>query len=401
MSDAGAPARGEGVRGSSRPRVGILGGGQLGRMTAEAARDLGVEVTILEREAGSPAGQIVGPSHEIVGDWRDATARAALAERVDLITLESEFVAADALQWFVDRGTPVYPTPETLRVVQDKFLQKETLFRAGLAVPRFHPVRDESDLLAAGADLGWPLLLKARRLGYDGHGNVTVADPGESPAAIRSLVGPTERRDADLDLYVEEFVRFAGEIAVMVTRGRDGSIEAYPIVDTFQQNHICHEVVAPARIPSGVAEQARRIAIQAVEAVDAVGVVGVEMFWRDDGAVLLNELAPRPHNSGHYTIEACRTSQFANHLRAVLGWPLGPVDLVAPGAAMVNLLGTRTALANPSGVEPARAVGRAYPHLYGKRDVRVGRKMGHITALGDTPEGALATARRAARRIVW
>jgi len=370
-------------------------------MTAEAAVDLGVEITILEREAGSPAGQIVGPEHEIVGDWRDATARSALAERVDLITLESEFVAADALQWLVDRGTPVYPTPETLRVVQDKLLQKETLFQSGLAVPRFRPVRSEADLLAAGSDLGWPLLLKARRLGYDGHGNVTVAGPGDAAVGIQSLAGPAEPGAADLDLYVEELVRFAGEIAFMVTRGRDGSIAAYPVVDTLQQNHICHEVVAPARIPADVAERARRLAIQAVETVDAVGVVGVEMFWLDDGSVLVNELAPRPHNSGHYTIEACRTSQFANHLRAILGWPPGPVDLVAPAAAMVNLLGTRAGPSNPGGVEQAWAIARAYLHLYGKRDVRPGRKMGHVTALGDTPEDALATARRAARCIVW
>lgn len=370
-------------------------------MTAEAARDLGVEIAILEREAGSPAGQIVGPEHEIVGDWRDEAARGALAERVDLITLESEFVAADALQWLVDRGTPVYPAPRTLRVVQDKLLQKQTLLRSGLAVPPFRPVRSEADLLAAGADLGWPLLLKARRLGYDGHGNATVAGPSDVAASVELLTGASGRRAGDLDLYVEEFVRFAGEIAVMVTRGRDGSIAAYPVVDTFQQNHICHEVVAPARFSAEVAERARRLAIQAVEAVDAVGVVGVEMFWLADGTVLLNELAPRPHNSGHYTIEGCRTSQFANHLRAVLGWPLGPVDLVAPGAAMVNLLGTRSALANPGGVEEARSIDRAYLHLYGKRDVRPGRKMGHVTALGDSPEDALATARRAARCIVW
>ncbi len=401
MPDGETAAPGQGVGRAFSLRVGILGGGQLGRMTAEAARDLGVEITILEREAGSPAGQIVGPAREIVGDWRNLEARAALAERVDLITLESEFVAADALQWLVDRGTPVYPGPATLRVVQDKLLQKERLSEARLAVPRFKVVRREADLLAAGAELGWPLLLKARRLGYDGHGNATVDGPDATAAAIESLAGSAGRRDGDLDLYVEEFVHFAGEIAVMVTRGRDGSIAAYPVVDTFQQNHICHEVVAPARLPAAVAERARGLAIQAVEAVDAVGVVGVEMFWLDDGTVLLNELAPRPHNSGHYTIEACRTSQFANHLRAVLGWPLGPVELVAPAAAMVNLLGTRSAPANPGGVEEAGSIDRAYLHLYGKRDVRVGRKMGHVTALGDTAEDALARARRAARCIVW
>ena len=392
----------EKIRSASIPRVGILGGGQLGRMTAEAARQLDVEITILEREAGSPAAQIVGPAHEVVGDWRDVAAREALASRVDLITLESEFVAAAALQWFVDRGTPVFPGPATLGIIQDKLLQKETLGRAGLPVPRFRPVRSPAELLAGGEELGWPLLLKARRLGYDGHGNVTVAGPSDANAAIAALAGPIDRRGAGaLDLYAEEFVRFVGEIAVMVARGRDGTSAVYPVVETVQRDHICHEVVAPARVSLAVAERARAIALGAVKTVDAVGVVGVELFLLADGLVLLNELAPRPHNSGHYTIEACRASQFANHLRAVLGWPLGPVDLVAPAAAMVNLLGTRAAPAAPRGVRRAEAVPRASLHLYGKRDVRPGRKMGHVTALGDTPEEALAAARQAARFIIW
>lgn len=386
---------------NTRARIGILGGGQLGRMTAEAARDLGVEITILEREGNSPAGQIVGPAHELVGDWRDPATREQLAARVDLITLESEFVAADALQWFVDRGTPVYPGPETLRTIQDKLRQKEALAQAGLPVPRFRPVQSEADLHAAARELGWPLLLKARRLGYDGHGNATVDGPDGAAGAIAALVPAERRSDGPLDLYAENFVPFAGEIAVMVARSRDGSVAVYPVVDTVQRNHICHEVVAPARVPAAVAERAREIAVAAVTAVDAVGVVGVELFWLADGTVLANELAPRPHNSGHYSIEACRTSQFANHLRGVLGLPLGPVDLVAPGAAMVNLLGTRAALAQPAGVEQAKAIDRAFLHLYGKRDVRPGRKMGHVTALGDSPEEVLATARRAAECIVW
>jgi len=384
-----------------RPRVGILGGGQLGRMTAEAAVGLEIEIVILEREAGSPAGQVVGPEHEIVGDWRDEAARRALAARVDLITLESEFVAADALQWFVDRGTPVRPGPHTLRIVQDKLRQKETLAAAGLPVPPFRPVRSPDDLLAAGAELGWPLVLKARRLGYDGRGNAAVESPAQAAAAIARLAGSADPADGPLDLYAEAFVPFAGELAVMVVRGLDGAQAAYPVVETVQQNHICHEVVAPARVPEAVAERARALALQAAAAVEAVGVVGVEMFWLADGTVLLNELAPRPHNSGHYTIEACRTSQFANHLRAVLGWPLGPTAMVAPAAAMVNLLGTRQGPACPRGVEEAQAVPRTFLHLYGKREVRVGRKMGHVTALGDTPEEALARARQAAGCIAW
>ncbi len=349
-------------------------------MTAEAARDLGIEIVVLDRDANSPAGQIVGAKNELVGRWSDPIARAALAERVDLVTLENEFVEAAALQWLVDRGTPGYPGPETLRLIQDKLTQKETLRAAGLPVPQFVSVRSIGDLRQAGVRLGWPLVLKARRLGYDGHGNATVPR---------------------LDLFAEAFVAFQSELAVMVVRGRDGATAVYPVVETYQREHICHEVVAPARVDARLAARAREIALRAVETVGAVGVVGVELFCTANGEILINELAPRPHNSGHYTIEACQTSQFANHLRAILGWPLGATELVAPAAAMVNLLGTTLGPARPRGLAAAAAVPGAFVHLYGKREVRPRRKMGHVTALGDSPEDALATAHAAASAIRW
>jgi len=381
------------------PRVGILGGGQLARMTAEAARELAVEIFVLESEAGSPAGQVVGADHELVGSWRELSDALRLAELVDLITLENEFVEANLLAALIERGTPVLPGPATLRRVQDKLLQKQTLAARGLPVPAFRHVAKLDDLLAAGRDLGWPLVLKARRLGYDGHGNATVAGPGGAGAAIAQLADA--RSEGVLDLYAEAFIPFVAELAIMVTRTPNSQQMAYPLVETVQRDHICHEVVAPARVPDEVAARAAEVALASVEAVDAVGVVGVELFLLADGTILVNELAPRPHNSGHYTIEGCRTSQFENHLRAVLGRDLGRTDLVAPGVAMVNLLGTRRAPAAPRGLERAAAVPRAYPHLYGKREVRPGRKMGHVTALGDSPEDALATARHAASLIEW
>jgi 5-(carboxyamino)imidazole ribonucleotide synthase len=196
-------------------------------------------------------------------------------------------------------------------------------------------------------------------------------------------------------------VPFERELAVMVVRRVDGDVATYPVVDTVQRDHICHEVVVPAEIPTDVAETARQIAAAAVVAVAGVGVVGVELFYLKDGGILVNELAPRPHNSGHYTIEGCVASQFANHLRAILGWKLGSTELVAPAVAMVNLLGTRAAVANPGGGANAAAVPRAFLHFYGKQQVRVGRKMGHVTALGDSRQQALATARRAASLIEW
>ena len=198
---------------------------------------------------------------------------------------------------------------------------------------------------------------------------------------------------------VEGYVGFARELAVMVARGRDGQVRLYPVVETVQRNHICHQVYAPATIARDVAEQAAVIARAAVEALGLHGVAGVELFLAADGAITINELAPRVHNSGHYTIEACVTSQFENAVRAARGLPLGDTTLVAPAAAMVNLLGAHNAPARPEGLAAALAVPGAHVHLYGKRRSRAGRKMGHVTALGATPDEAAAIARSAAARI--
>jgi 5-(carboxyamino)imidazole ribonucleotide synthase len=399
--DDRAPLRVVYTRPVSAGRVGILGGGQLALMTAEAAPDLGVEVHVLEREAGSPAGQVVGPDRELVGDWRDERARAALAERVDIVTLENEFVDADALAWLVARGCPVYPEPEAIRLIQDKLDQKSRLAAAGLPVPPFRPVASAADVLAAAGELGWPLVLKARRNGYDGYGNARLSAAADVEPALVRLGGGTSAGGSG-GLFVEQWVPFERELACMVVRGRGaGAPLPYPVVETVQRDHICHEVVAPADLPPETAERACQAALGAVEATGAVGVVGVELFLLPDGEVLLNELAPRPHNSGHYTIEGCHTSQFANHLLAVLGRPLGSTDLVRPAAAMVNLLGTASGPAAPRGVEAAAARPETHLHIYGKRQVRPGRKMGHVTALGGTAAEALARARQAAALISW
>jgi 5-(carboxyamino)imidazole ribonucleotide synthase len=369
-------------------------------MTAEAAPALDTEIVVLEKTAGSPAGIFVGAANELVGDWRDEATRERLASRCEIVTLENEFVDADALEWFVARGRPVYPGPRTVRTIQDKLRQKQALARAGLPLPRFRAIRTVEQVRCVALELGWPLVLKARRNGYDGYGNASVERPEEIAPALARLGGGTSAGGAG-GLYVEEGVPFVGELAMMVARGRDGSIAAFPLVETRQRDHICHEVVVPARVSSDVAERARVAALGAVTALDAVGVVGVELFLLADGTIAVNELAPRPHNSGHYSIEGCRTSQFANHLRAVLGDTLGPTDLVAPAVAMVNLLGTTNGPAAPRGVAEAASLPDTFVHIYGKRDVRVGRKMGHVTALGEGPEAALARARSAANVIQW
>ena len=372
-------------------RIGIFGGGQLAQMLTQAAVSLGLETAIFERAPDSPAGRLT--QREVVGPWEDPEALARFAAHCDLVTLENEFVDAAILARLEARGLPVYPTAATVGLVQDKLTQKERVAAAGLAVPAFRGVAAPEEVLAAGAELGWPLVLKARRNGYDGYGNATLRHAEQAPAAWRRLTA------GGSPLLVEAWVPFARELAVMVARGRDGATLAYPVVETVQQNHICHLVRAPAPLPEAEAAAATALAVRAVEAVGGVGIFGVELFELPDGRVLFNELAPRPHNSGHYSIEGCLTSQFENHLRAVLGWPLGPAALRAPAAVMVNLLGRRAGTVPPDALAAALAVPGAHIHLYGKREARVGRKMGHVTALGASLAEAEAVARRAAELV--
>ncbi len=370
-------------------RLGILGGGQLAQMMTQAAVSLGIETAIFERRPDSPAARLT--HYHFAGDWCDEALLAAFASVCDAVTLENEFVDASVLRWLEARGLPVYPSSSTLAAVQDKLIQKETMRAAGLPLPAFRAVASPDDALAAAAEFGWPLLLKARRDSYDGYGNAALHSPDDIPAAWAKLGADRGRA-----LLAEAFVRFARELAVMVVRGRGGQTVCYPVVETVQQNHICHVVRAPAPVSARTAQQAVNTARAAVEAVGGVGVFGVELFELADGGLLYNEIAPRPHNSGHYTIEGCVISQFENHIRAVLGWPLGSVEMVAPAAVMVNVLGRRSGPARPDGAAAALAVIGAHVHIYAKREVRTGRKMGHVTALGDTIEEAETIARRAA-----
>lgn len=361
-------------------------------MTVEAANPLNIKIAILEAEEDSPAGKIA--AFEIVGHWSDTEPLEKLRRAADVITLENEFVDSDILQWLEAQGRPVFPGALTLALTQDKARQKQTLVSAGLPVPAFAPVASVEEITGFAGRYGWPLVLKARRNGYDGRGNFTLRHPDDIAEGFQRLGWP------DRILMVEQFIPFVKELAVMVVRGRDGETRAYPVVETVQKNHICHTVSAPAAIPAEVAGQAARIAQRAIEAIDGVGVFGIELFLTEQNQILINELAPRPHNSGHYTIEACLTSQFENHLRAVLGLPLGATDLIAP-AAMVNLLGVNSGPAVPHGLEKALAVPSVRAHIYGKAQSRPGRKMGHVTALapGGTAEDALALARQAANYI--
>ena len=365
---------------SPRLVVGILGGGQLARMTADAARGLGVATIVLDPEPDSPAGQV---TRQIVGPLASGGEIAELAREVDVATLENEFVDLAVLEYLASRGVMVRPTIHTFAIVLDKLRQKEQMAAGGLALSSFAPVASPDDILAFGHAHGWPVVVKTRSQGYDGHGVAIAGDASEVGAAWQRL-GAGARA-----LTAEGFVGFTTEVAVMVVRNARGEVATYPVVETVQRDYVCHLVRAPAALPAAVAAHARDVAIRAVEAIEGIGVHGVELFLDASGRVGVNEIAPRPHNSGHYTIDACVTSQFENHLRAVLGLPLGSTVMTSPAAVMVNVLGSRSGAAPR---EVASPVGGAAVHLYGKRELRPGRKMGHVTAVAASLEEAEARA---------
>ena len=375
--------------------LGILGGGQLGRMTIQAASTLGIDVVVGDFKPRSPAGRLAQGEVIFTGGWDDEEAITEIARSAPVITLENEFVDACVLEKLEGAGSTVLPTPDCVRTVQDKLKQKTAMQNAGIPVPEFRKVEHPDDLAMIGDELGWPFVLKARRDGYDGYGNRKL-DHGSDPASTCEELGWPER-----ELFVEQFVPFERELAVIVVRGRDGETINYPVVETQQdpELHICRVVIAPADIPATVTEQAEAIARQAVESVGGTGTFGVEMFLLQDGQVLVNELAPRPHNSGHYTIEGCVTSQFENHVRAVLGLPLGDPSLREGAAVMVNLLGHGGEMPGKDQFDSALSVPGVHLHNYGKDQSRYGRKMGHITACGSSTEDALDRAQRAADQI--
>ncbi|MCS7089823.1 MAG: 5-(carboxyamino)imidazole ribonucleotide synthase [Verrucomicrobiota bacterium] len=377
---------------SPGPRLAVLGGGQLAKMLAQAAARLGCQVVALEKNLDCPAA-LVCPV-QVLTDWEQTVGAITSWGRVDVVTLENEFVADSILADLEASGLQVRPGAATLRRIRDKFVQKTTLAQAGLPVPAFAAVQTLEEIAVHAREWGWPLVLKARCHGYDGKGNATLRSLDEAGSAWARLGGSAGR-----SLYVEAFCRFDRELAVMVTRERDGNIVTYPVVETVQTNHVCHHVVAPARISATLAQQAAELARAAIESVQGVGTFGVELFLDPEGRLWINELAPRVHNTGHYTIEACECSQFENHVRAVLGWPLGSPHMVAPAAAMVNLLGQRSGSGHAHGLEKALAIPGAHVHIYGKSRCAPGRKMGHVTALGTTPEEALSRAEAAARCI--
>lgn len=348
--------------------IGVVGGGQLGRMLAEAASPLGVEVVVLDPTPDCPAAPPAAA--QVAGDFGDADAIRALADRADVLTYEIELADPDVLAAVSDAtGVPVHPAPDTLRTIQDKFVQNVAFEDNGVPVPAFRAVDDEDDLARALDELGAPVMLKRRRGGYDGRGN----------APVRSVEDAVAEFGAVEDMVAEDLVDFDRELSVVAVQG-DGERRAYPAGENVHREEILRETIVPARTSDEVLAEAHAVAEDVLAALDGWGVFGIELF-EVDGRVLVNEVAPRPHNSGHYTIEGCHVNQFEHFARAVLGLPLGDVSLRAP-TVMANLLG------DVDTPEPARlrgtadvlAMDRVALHWYGKSEVRPLRKMGHVTA---------------------
>lgn len=374
--------------------LGILGGGQLAKMTALAAYRMGLQVAIIENGEASPAG--VMTKHEFPNGWADRKQLDAFIEVSDIITLENEFVDPDILDYIAERRY-VYPTPSTMRLVQDKLIQKETFSKVGIPTPQFAAIAQKSDLLSFGKKHGFPFVAKTRRLGYDGYGNATVRKEADIDFTWRRFMESENPRP----LLAESFVTFGKELAVVVARNKRGDVAVYPCVQTIQQGHICVSVLAPAPIDEQLQMRAKEISVACVEAIEGIGVFGVEMFLTIDNEVVFNEIAPRTHNSGHYTIEACHVSQFENHIRAVTNMPLGSSDMRVPAACMINLLGERTGNGIPDSVAGSLSVSDVALHLYGKKDVRLGRKMGHLTATAETTDAAFEKANSALNKFIW
>ncbi len=377
------------------PTLGILGGGQLARMTAIAAFQLGMKVHIMENHANSPAGQIA--HREIVADPSDHVALLHFASNCDVITLESEFIEESNLMVIERAGFILYPRAGSVAKIQDKLIQKQTFDDAGIPVAAFSAVANYQEAEDFGKKFGYPFVLKSRRNGYDGYGNATIRKPDDIPNGWEKITQGNPNRE----LYCEAFIPFVKELAVMVARGANGETALYPVVETVQENHICRTVIAPASVGEPATTLARDYALHAVEVIQGVGIFGVELFLTGDGEVLVNEIAPRPHNSGHYTIEGCVTSQFENHIRAIMGWPLGSTALRAPGVAMVNILGRHNGSGAVANYEEVFADPSVHLHIYGKERSRRGRKMGHITALASSTEEAVRIATKAEEKLMF
>jgi 5-(carboxyamino)imidazole ribonucleotide synthase len=367
-------------------RVGIIGGGQLGKMLAHEAKRMSLGVIILDPTRECPASTIA--DEQIVADFKDENAIMRLAEESDVLTYEIELANSFALKTLELKQYPVRPAPETLHIIQNKFRQKSFLRNHSINVADFEMITSEDHLFQLCESFGFPIMLKACENSYDGRGNFLIRSFDQVPNAFKYF--------SDNQIMVEKFIPFTKEISIMVARNPSGEIASFPVAENIHKNNILDTSIVPARINQETELKARRVAEMTMQVLKGSGIFGIEMFVTKDGDVLINEIAPRPHNSGHYTNEACSVSQFEQHLRAVLDLPLIKPELLCP-AVMVNLLGQDDLNGSYviNGLKQVLSVPGAKLYVYGKKTSKPGRKLGHITATGKTVEEALARATKA------
>jgi 5-(carboxyamino)imidazole ribonucleotide synthase len=355
-------------------RIGIIGGGQLGLMLGEAARAMGFAgVTVLDPTPQCPASSV---ADQIVGSLKDPQLLRLLAERSDILTYEIEHINTEALRALQSEGinSKIYPSPDLLTIIQNKYQQKEFLVQHAIPVAPFLSIDTRADLDHAIQTWGYPLVLKAKKDAYDGRGNARINQAEDIEAALEKL--------GDRELYVEQCIDLEKELGLMIARNAQGESVSYPVVEMIHPRDICQTVLAPASITEAQRYQAQEIACQAIDALSGIGIFGVELFLDKADNIWLNEIAPRPHNLGHYTIEACQTSQYVQHLRAVTNLHLTSTAMLYPASVMENILGTRDGPADPKWSHDYDHE-HVFVHLYGKRETKIDRKMGHITVVGD------------------
>lgn len=373
-------------------KIGIIGGGQLGRMLTVEAKRMGYHVTILDPKQSSPAAQVA--DEQILADYSDSEQIRALAEKTDVITYEFEHINADALCKLEAENYLIIPSGSVLRKIQNKHLQKTILKRAGLPVPDFWKVVSGSEIEEIIDNRGLPLVLKACFGGYDGKGNAVIRDRAEVEQAIESL--------GCKDYYLEQYIHFVKELSIIVSVDTEGRLAHYPVAENTHKENILRLTKVPADINDETKQQAVEIAKRAVDILGGPGVFCIELFMDESNRLYINEIAPRPHNSGHYTIEACVTSQYEQLVRILAGMPLGSAELISP-CAMANILGDNSeeeSCYHLEGLEYALSFERTYVHLYGKQKTSRLRKLGHLTALSESAGSAEKVANDVMSRIL-
>ncbi len=360
---------------SEAKRVGVVGGGQLAWMMAAGAKSLAIELAVQTPKPDDPACSIA--QKIFLGPVADASITKEMAADCEVITFENEFIDLPALRSLSQTGVTFYPQLDCLAPLLDKYDQRQYCSQIGLPSPTFETLTDQADLPTLKEKVkavGLPLALKTRRHGYDGQGTFILKTMDAVEATWKDL--------GYQPVLLEAFVPFEKELAVMVARDRNNTVAVYPVVETQQIDQVCRRVIAPASVAQTVVEEVSAIAHKLVSSLNVVGIFGIELFLTTNGEVLINEIAPRTHNSGHYTLDACVTSQFEQQLRAVSNRPLGSVELTSPGAVMINLLGTEDIESDYADKRAALAqIPHSQVYWYGKKQSRVGRKLGHVTIL--------------------